>query len=145
MRPISGSVEPFRLKVELTNLGLTQLHCRPYVILAIQYVVNMCACNVNYTMHVMISNKYQLYRVWVLQMTFELVIGFITISTTRNYYHNYLLRCVTFTQLTILHANIPFLMSSHTHLTSSHIHTSRVCLLSRTHSSNWLLKTLVEI
>jgi ribonuclease BN (tRNA processing enzyme) len=47
------------------------------------------------------------------------------VVTTINY--NYLLRCYTFTQLTILHANIPFYSPTVfiTHLTSSHIHTSK--------------------
>jgi hypothetical protein len=60
------------------------------------------------------TSEYQLYRVWVFETLFYLVLRFITISTTRNYNHNHLLRCVTFTQLTILHVNIPFLTSSHT-------------------------------
>jgi hypothetical protein len=46
-----------------------------------------------------------------------------TISHVRNYNHNHLLRCVTFTQLTNLHANIPFLTSSHTLQIKPSIHT----------------------
>jgi hypothetical protein len=70
-----------------------------------------------------------------------------TISHVHNYHHNYLLRFCAFTQLQSLHANIPFysLTVFITHLTSSHIHTSRVCLLSRTHSSNWLLKNTLKL
>jgi hypothetical protein len=66
-----------------------------------------------------------------------------TISRLHNYNHNYLLLFCAFTQLQSLHANIPFysLTVFITHLTSSHVHTSRVCLLPRTHSSNWLLQT----
>jgi hypothetical protein len=58
------------------------------------------------------TSDHQLYRVSPLKTSFGLLTGFITISTTRNYNH---LRRVTFTQLTILHVNIPFLTSSHTH------------------------------
>jgi hypothetical protein len=53
----------------------------------------------------------QLYRVWVPETPLGLVIRFITISHVRNYNHNHLLRCVTFTQLTTLLANIPFHLS----------------------------------
>jgi hypothetical protein len=55
-----------------------------------------------------------LWRVWVLETPFYLVLRFITMSTTRNYSHNYSLRFCAFTQLTILHASIAFLTSSHT-------------------------------
>jgi hypothetical protein len=60
----------------------------------------------------------QMWRVMPLKTPVRLLIRFITVPnvvTTINY--NYLLRSYLFTQLTILHANIPF-------LTSSHIHTS---------------------
>jgi hypothetical protein len=76
-----------------------------------------------------------------LRTPFRLLIGFITIS------RNHLFRCVTFTQLTILHANIPFPHSLHNTLPikPSHFETlaenlpclapaenSSVCLLPRT-------------
>jgi hypothetical protein len=50
-------------------------------------------------------------------------------------------------RLQSLHANIPFysLTVFITHMTSSHVHTSRVCLLPRTHSSNWLLKNSYRV
>jgi hypothetical protein len=53
----------------------------------------------------------------------QIVNSFITIPTTRNYNHNYFLRCVTFTQLTILHVPNPYFICHSvvlTHLTSSH-------------------------
>jgi hypothetical protein len=53
--------------------------------------------------------------------------------------HNYFLRCVTFTQLTILHAVIPFLTSTHIHTSNKHsVHTSKIS--PRTYSANSLLK-----
>jgi hypothetical protein len=47
-------------------------------------------------------------RVMPLRTPFRLLIPLFTIS------HNHLFRCVAFTQLTIWHANIPFLTSTHT-------------------------------
>jgi hypothetical protein len=44
-----------------------------------------------------------LWCVTPLKTPFGLLIGLFIISHIRNYNHNYLLRCVTFTQLTILH------------------------------------------
>jgi hypothetical protein len=61
------------------------------------------------------TSDHQLWRVWVLETSFGLLIRLLqsyTFVTTVTYKH--LLRCVTFTELTILHANIPFLTSSHT-------------------------------
>jgi hypothetical protein len=49
------------------------------------------------------SSDHQLYRVTPLKTPFGSLIRFITIPITHNYNHNYLSRCVTFTQLTILH------------------------------------------
>jgi hypothetical protein len=64
----------------------------------------------------LITSEQQMYRVWVLETPFYLVLRllqvytFVTIIT-----YNHLLRCVTFTHLTILHPNIPFLTSSRIH------------------------------
>jgi hypothetical protein len=68
----------------------------------------------------------------VLQTPFGLLIRLLfTISHVCNYNHNYLIHFCAFTQLQSLHANIPFysLTVFITHLTSWHVHTSRVCLL----------------
>jgi hypothetical protein len=64
-----------------------------------------------------------------LRTPFRLLTGFITIS------HNHLLRCVTFTQLTILHANISFPHSLHNTLQIKPSHFE-------TDSANSFLKTV---
>jgi hypothetical protein len=83
-----------------------------------------------------------LWRVTPLKTPFGLLIRFIyNLTHVITITHNYLLRCVTFTQLTILHFNIPFLTSTHIHTWNKHsVHTSRVCLLSRTYSSHSSLR-----
>jgi hypothetical protein len=48
-----------------------------------------------------------------LKTPYGLLIRYITISHITTITHNYFLRCVTFTQLTILHATIPFHHSLH--------------------------------
>jgi hypothetical protein len=63
---------------------------------------------------------YVLLRVLLLKTPFRFVNGVITLShvvTKINY--NYLLRRYKLTQLTILHANIPFMSSSHIHTSKS--------------------------
>jgi hypothetical protein len=60
------------------------------------------------------TSDHQLYRVSIFETPFRLLIRFIynlTFITTVT--HSHLLRCVTFTQLTILHANILFSHSLH--------------------------------
>jgi hypothetical protein len=71
-------------------------------------------------------------RVLPLQTPFRLLIGLFTIS------HNHLFRCVTFTQLTILHANIPFPHSLHNTLQIKPSHFE-------TDSANSLLKTVSSL
>jgi hypothetical protein len=77
----------------------------------------------------------KIWRVMPLKTPFGIGNSFITISHVRNYTHNYLLRCFTFTQLAILHANVSFysLTVFITHLTSSHL-TFRNDLRQRTYS-----------
>jgi hypothetical protein len=86
-----------------------------------------------YNFRYLTTSDHQLYRVWVLETPFWLLIRFYSQSQPHvtTFTHNYLLRLCTFTQLQSLHANIPFysLTVFITHLTSSH-----VCLLPRTHS-----------
>jgi hypothetical protein len=72
---------------------------------------------------------HQLWHVMPLRTPFRLLIGLFTIS------HNHLFRCVTFTQLTILHANISFPHSLHNTLQIKPSHFE-------TDSANSLLKTL---
>jgi hypothetical protein len=107
------------------------------------------------------TSDHQLYRVWVLERPFRLLIGFITISNhlvhsytfVTTITHNYLLRCVTFTQLTILHANIPLysLAVSIAHFPClSPTENSLVGLTSKNSSrelllNNWLLTTPVPL
>jgi hypothetical protein len=60
------------------------------------------------------TSDHQLYRVTPLKTPFGLLICFIyNLTRVTTITHNYFLRCVTFTQLTILHANIPFSHSLH--------------------------------
>jgi hypothetical protein len=57
---------------------------------------------------------HQLYNVTSLKTPFRLLILFIyNLTHVTTFTHNYFLHCVTFTQLTILHANIPFSPSLH--------------------------------
>jgi hypothetical protein len=52
----------------------------------------------------LITSNHQLYRVTSLKTPFGLVIGlFIILTHVTTFTHNYLLRCATFTQLTIIH------------------------------------------
>jgi hypothetical protein len=54
------------------------------------------------------TSELQLYNVTPLKTPFGLLIGLFTVFThVTTITHNYSLRCVTFTQLTILHADIP--------------------------------------
>jgi hypothetical protein len=86
----------------------------------------------------LITSDHQLCRVTPLKTAFRLLIGLLQSSPTRNYNHNYFLCCVTFTQLTILHANIPL-------LTSTHIHTSNKHTVHTASRLRYLRKTLAEI
>jgi hypothetical protein len=74
----------------------------------------------------------------------QIVNSFITIFThVTTGTHNYSLRCVTFTQLAILHVSIPFLTSTHIHTSYKHsVHTFK--LSPRTYSADSLLKTPLE-
>jgi hypothetical protein len=92
---------------------------------------------------------------WVLDTPFGLLIPFLfTISHVHNYNHNHLLRCVTFTQLTIIHVrDYDHLLHSYTFTLADfsainyclklsqtlQLHTSK--LSPRTYSANSLLKT----
>jgi hypothetical protein len=112
-----------------------------------RFPLNKCQNKSNILYYVRVTDHFwphQLNRVWVLETPFWVLILFYLQSQTfvTTITHNYLLRFCAFTQLKSLHANIPFysLTVFITHLTSSHVHTSRVCLPSRTHSSKWLLK-----
>jgi hypothetical protein len=51
------------------------------------------------------SSDHQLYRVWVLETPFGLLIPLLQSSHLHvtTFTHNYFLRCPTFTQLTIIH------------------------------------------
>jgi hypothetical protein len=61
------------------------------------------------------TSEHQLWRVWVLETPFRLLIRLLQSEprVTTRYNYNYFLRCVTFTQLAISHANIPFSHSLH--------------------------------
>jgi hypothetical protein len=49
------------------------------------------------------TSEHQLYSVSPLKTPFRLLIPLLQSSPTRNYNHSYSLRCVTFTQLTMIH------------------------------------------
>jgi hypothetical protein len=75
----------------------------------------------------------------------QIVNSVITISITRNYNHNYFLRCATFTQLTIIHVrDYSHLLHSYTGwLLSSQLHTLQLHtskLSPETYSANSLLQ-----
>jgi hypothetical protein len=102
-----------------------------------------------------ITSDHQLYRVTPLKTPFGLLIGlFQSQSHVTRFTHNYSLRCVTFTHLTILHVrNYNHLLHSYTFTLADlsainyflklsqtlHLHTSK--LSPRTYSANSLLKT----
>jgi hypothetical protein len=103
------------------------------------------------------SSNHQLYRVTPLKTPFGLLSYLITISITRNYNHNYLLRCATFTQLTIIHVrDYNHLLHSYTFTLADfspinyclklshtlHLHTLK--LSPRSYSANSLLKNPLE-
>jgi hypothetical protein len=101
------------------------------------------------------TSDHQLYRVTPLKTLFRLLIGLLqSQSHVTTFTHNYSLRSVTFTQLTILHFhNYHHLLHSYTFtlvdssainyflklLQTLHLHTSK--LSPRTYSANSLLKT----
>jgi hypothetical protein len=103
----------------------------------------------------LITSDHQLYRVTPLKTPFRLLIRFIyNFTHITTFTHNYLLRYVTFTQLTILHVcNYSHLLHSYTFTLADfsasnyylklshtlHLHTSK--LSPRSYSANSLLKT----
>jgi hypothetical protein len=96
------------------------------------------------------SSEHQLYSVSPLKTPVRLLIGLLqSQSHVTTITHNYFLCCATFTQLTISHVrNCNHLFHSYTFTRADfsasdyylklshtlHLHTSRVCLLSRPHS-----------
>jgi hypothetical protein len=81
------------------------------------------------------TSEHQLCNITPLRTPFRLLIGLLqSQSHVTTITHNYFLRCTTFTQLTILHASIPFLTSTHIHTSNKHsVHTLRNCFLPRTY------------